>query len=328
MTKELSNAAKNDFNDDLNDDLSSGYNEDLHREFVAFKNSSGISIQKIGLKIKKSPATISQYISKKYPGDVKGLESLIETFLRRESGIEEVKVSTRAFQNTSISTLIWETLQFADFLKKMGVVLAPSGSGKTVTCLEYKAKNPSTILITADPTNRTPAQILRLMLKDVGLSKASSIGQMLYEICDRLKGTNRLVIVDEAHFLVWESFEILRKIFDHSGVGVVLCGQERLYEQMKGQAQRAYLYDQIFSRIAIKRDKFKIQKKDSNAIATAVCPGLPADCLDFLYAKAQGKGRYRYMINVLDVAMMMREQYERTIDIKCLTESERFLLGE
>lgn len=313
---------------DVNSDLNDGYDEKIYNEFVNFKNTSGVSLQKIGLKIKKSVATLSQYLSKKYPGDIKSLETLIETFLRRESGIEEVKVSTRAFQNTSISTLIWETLQFADFLKKMGVVLAPSGSGKTVTCLEYKSKNPSTILITADPTNRTPAQILRLMLKDVGLSKASSIGQMLYEICDRLKGTNRLVIVDEAHFLVWESFEILRKIFDHSGVGVVLCGQERLYDQMKGQAQRAYLYDQIFSRIAIKRDRFKILKKDSNAIATAVCPGLTAECLDFLYTKAQGKGRYRYMINILDVAMMMREQYEKPINIQSLSESERFLLGE
>jgi DNA transposition AAA+ family ATPase len=166
------------------------------------------------------------------------------------------------------------------------------------------------------------------MMKDTGIDRASSIGQTLYDIVGKLKGSNRLIIIDDAHFLTWEAYESVRKIYDYADVGVIYSGQERLYEQMKGQAQRAYLYDQIYSRIAIKRDKFKILKKDSSAIINAVCPGLSHDCLDFLYNKAQGKGRYRYMINILDVAMMMHEQYEKDIDIKCLTEAERFLIGE
>lgn len=328
MARESLNVVEAEFNDDLNDDLSSGYDEALHREFVLFKNTSGISIQKIGLKIKKSAATISQYISKKYPGDVKSLESLIDTFLLREKGIQDAGGSTDVFCSTSSSTLMWEVLQYCDYKKKMGAILAPSGSGKTRTCEEYKDKNPASILITADPANRTPAQMLRLMMKDTGIGKASSIGQMLYDIVDRIKGSNRLIIVDDAHFLTWEAYEAIRKIYDYAKVGIVYSGQERLYDQMKDQAQRGYLYDQIFSRIAIKRDKFKILKKDATAIANATCTGLTPDCLDYLYTKAQSKGRYRYMINIIDVAMMMHEQYGKAIDITCLTEAERFLMGE
>lgn len=328
MARESLNVVEAEFNEDLNDVLSSGYDEDLHREFVSFKNSSGISIQKIGLKIKKSAATISQYISKKYPGDVKGLESLLATFLHREKGIEEAGGSTEVFCSTSSSILMWEVLQFCDYKKKMGVILAPSGSGKTRTCEEYKDKNPASILITADPANRTPAQILRLMMKDTGIGKASSIGQMLYDVVDKIKGSNRLIIIDDAHFLTWEAYEAVRKIYDYAKVGIIYSGQERLYEQMRGQAQRAYLYDQIYSRIAIKRDKFKVLKKDATAIVNAVCPGLTADCLDFLYTKAQGKGRYRAMMNLLDVCSMMNEQYGKVIDITCLNDAERFLMGE
>jgi hypothetical protein len=223
---------------------------------------------------------------------------------------------------------MYEVLSFCDFKQRMGAILAPSGYGKTRTCCEYKEKNPATILITADPTNRTPAQILRLMMKDTGVMKASSIGQMLQEVCDKIKGSNRLIIVDESHFLSWESFETLRKIFDHARVGVVFSGQERVLDQMKGQAQRAYLFDQLYSRLSITRTKFKITKKDVTAIVDALCPGLSPDCLDFLYSKSQGKGRYRHMLNILDVSQMMFEQYQKPINIQSLNEAERFLVGE
>jgi hypothetical protein len=328
MAKENLNLVETDFNEDLNEDLRSEYDEELHREIVELKSKFGITLQQIANKIKKSPATMSQYFGKKYPGNIGALEELLRNFLQREIGIGKIASATGSFCNTSASTLIWEVLQYCDFKQKMGVVLAPSGYGKTRTCEEYKSKNPSTILITADPSNRTPAQILRLTMKDTGIIRASSIGQMLYDIVDKLKDSNRLIIVDEGHFLTWEAFEILRKIYDYAKVGIVIAGQERVLEQMKGQAQRAYLFDQLYSRIAIKRDKFKVLKKDATAIVNAVCPGLTADCLDFLYSKAQGKGRYRYMINVLDVGMMMHEQYGKDIDIKCLTEAERFLIGE
>jgi DNA transposition AAA+ family ATPase len=160
-----------------------------------------------------------------------------------------------------------------------------------------------------------------------GVGRKCSVSEYLQALIERLKNSNRLLIIDDAHFLNWEAFELVRKLHDCAGIGVVYVGQERLYEQMRGTNGKAYLFDQIYSRIAMKRDRFSIIKKDVQAIAESNCPGLDKDSIDFLYSRAKGQGRYRYITNLLRVAIMIQEQHKTDLSIATLQEAERFLLG-
>jgi len=312
----------------VKEDLIKVYDENLHDRFCLWKDQSGRSLKGIAGMINRSTAAVSQYVNRIYAGNIQEVEKDIKNLLEREEDLQFVS-GPKEFVTTNASTLIWEVLQFCDQKQKMGAALAPSGTGKTETCKEYKRVNRATVFVTADITTKTPSKILRRMIEQVGgVGRKNSVSDYLHALIERLKGTNRLLIIDDAHFLSWEAFELVRKLHDCACLGIVYVGQERLYEQMKGTEGRAYLFDQIYSRIAIKRDKFRTSKKDTRAIVDSRCPGLDGECIDFLAARAKGQGRYRYVTNLLDVAMMINEQYGTPLGLPLLMEAEKFLLGD
>ena len=321
----------------LNNDLSdvkfeeslqiNNYHEGLHKRFMLWKDQSGRTATRIAVMLGRSVAAVSQYANKKYKGNLAELEKDIGNLLRREESLEFVG-GPDIFCSTMSSTLIWEVFQYCDEKGKMGVTVAPSGSGKTETCKEYKRQNRATVFITADISTRAIGSVLRMIARHTGGPVARpSISDLLYAVIDRLKGSHRMLIIDDAHFLTWEAFELVRKLHDCAGIGVVYVGQERLYDQMKGLDKKAYLFDQIFSRIAIRREISRPTKKDVRMIADSICPGLDKECIDFLFNKARGKGRFRVMVNLIDVALEMHKQYGNPLDVALLREAEQFLMN-
>lgn len=315
--------------EEFNGGLGEVYDEALHRRFLMWKAESGKSLQAISVMLDRSTTLVSQYINEKYPGDVVKFEEQIRILLDRHENLQFVS-SIDQFCATNISKFMWEVLQFCDAKCKMGAVLAPSGSGKTCVAVEYKKKNPASILMTADITKTRPGTVIRKIasLANVKNGGSGALSDLLDGLVERLRGSKRLIVIDDAHFLSWEAFEAVRKVHDCARVGVVYLGQERMYEQMKGTEGRAYLFDQIYRRIAIKRDKFRIIKADSQLIADSLCPGLDEACHDFLHEKAQRKGRFGNVENILEVAQERSRNYAEPINLKLLQEADQFLLAE
>lgn len=302
------------------------YDDALHERFLLWKDQSGNSAARIASMINRSEAAISQYINRKYKGNISEVEKDIANLLQREEDLE-LAIDRHLFCDTHSSVLIWEVLQFCDETRSMGVAVGPSGSGKTETVKEYKRRNRSTIFITCDIASRHVGSVLRLIAKRVtGTPRVASISGLLHAIIERLKGSRRLIVIDDAHFLTWEAFEAVRKIHDCAGIGIAYLGQERLYDQMKGATNRAFLFDQIYSRITIKRDDLEIKRADVRKIANQLYPGLDKHCVDFLFKKALGKGRLRVMSNILKVAVRMNREFQHPIDLELLQEAARFLM--
>jgi len=311
----------------LNEGKDKVYNEALHGRFMLWRDQQGYSLTRIATMLGRSVAGVSQYMNKKYMGDISAVEKDIANLLKREENLEFV-TGPAIFCSTMPSLLIWEVLQFCDKKGKMGVALAPSGTGKTETIKEYKRKNRASIYVTADISVRSMPAVLRLVARHSGgpVSRRT-LSDLLHSVIDRLKGSHRLLIIDDAHFLSWEAFEVVRKIHDCAGIGVVYVGQERLYDQMKGADKKAYLFDQIFSRIAIKREVPRPTKKDARIIADSIWPGLDKECINFLFDKARGKGRFRVMTNLIEVALEMQKSYGTAMNVELLRDAEQFVMS-
>ena len=298
----------------------------LHQRFVLWKDYAGNSNSTIARMINRSEAAISQYLNLRYEGSISEIERDVANCLKREENLEFVK-GPEVFCSITPAKLLWEVLQFCDETCSMGVGVAPSGTGKTEVCKEYKRKNRATIFITLDVATRHTSSVLRLIAKRIsGTPAQRNISALLHAIIDRLKNSRRLIVIDDAHFLTWEAFECIRKIHDCAGVGVAYLGQERLYDQMRGDSNRAFLFDQIYSRICIKRDQLSLTRTDVRLIADSICPGLDKPCIDFLFKRAQGKGRLRVMSNILRVAMKMRIEFGTPMNLDQLKEASTFLM--
>lgn len=212
----------------------------------------------------------------------------------------------------------------------MGIIVGPSGLGKTENLREIKRVDRSMLLVTADPTARSLGSILLLISKLLpGVSRGSCTNSsFMSSIIDCLKGSRRLVVIDESHFLSWEAFEAVRKIYDASGIGVVFVGQQYLYDQMRGGSRKSLLWDQIFSRVGL-RAHFKgdILTEDVSMIANKIYPsGLDNRCMEYLYNKANGPGKFRAMVKLLQRAQRLAESEGTKVSLSLLQQVNRILM--
>lgn len=300
------------------------YDEDLHERFVRWMERSGTSLRQLAPALRRSYTSISNYMNHKYEGDLARLEKDIHALLRRK---EEPWFNTKAdgFCRISTSRLVWEALQYCQEKGEMGAVIGPSGVSKTRTAEEYHKRKSGTTLLTAGPTKRSYSSILRAIANGIGSSSGGiSSDDLLSIIIDRVRNTDTLLIIDEAHFLTWEAFETARAIYDQAGIGICYLGMPKLYTQMKGR--KSYLWDQIFSRISISRSVSRIEKEDVKLIADSIHPGLTKGCLNFLYEVAKEPGKLRVMTKLLKRAIEFHKTEKIPITLDLLKKMEHMRL--
>jgi DNA transposition AAA+ family ATPase len=277
--------------------------------------------------INRSASLVYQYINKTYRGDITQIEKDITNLLRRKEA-PGFAVKSDVFYKTNIAKLIWEVLCFCDEKHVMGVVVSPSGLLKTSVSEEFQNQNRGTILLTVDITTRAVGSVLRMIASKVSCTPhgIGSNSALLYAIIERLKDSNRLILVDECHLCEWGGFEVLRRIHDTAGIGIVFLGQERTLDQMRGSTKRSFLFEQIYSRIVIRRHLTTIEKSDIRLIADSLCPGLPQDCLEFLHKRASEPGRFRNIANLLNWAVQINKEQKIPIDLDLLKDVNKFLV--
>jgi DNA transposition AAA+ family ATPase len=305
----------------------SSYDKGLYERFVTWMNHSGTSLNQAAYKLNRSTKSVSKYLSIDYEGDINVLEKDIRNLLWRE---EDLKFTTKLeeFRNIRPSREIWEALQFCHDKHKMGAVIAPAGCSKTMTANEFVRRNPGTTLITANIIRRSPGAILAMIAYKNNCTQHGASNAILLDIIvDRVKYSKELIIIDEAHFLSWEAFEAVKTIYDNARTGIVYLGMPRLYSQMKGN--KAYLWDQIISRLAIQRSVSVIEKTDIKLIAESIFPGLPKNCIEFLYEKALGPGKLRLMAELLEKAVHVSKTEKIPLSLDLFKEINKcFFLQE
>ncbi len=298
-------------------------NEKLHKQLIFYLDTSGNSQSRVAGMMGRSEAAISQYVHKKYKGDIEKFEKDLKSFLRRERDLQ-ISLEDPGFVETSVAKEAWAVFQHCDRSQDQGIFITPSGMGNTTVANEYKRQNRSTILITADITTRSVGSILYLISKKLGAVSCRSNAVLLSKIVDTLKDSRRLLIIDEAQFLSWEAFEAIRKIHDCCGIGVVFVAMPRLYSQMRG-GNKAYLFDQIFSRIGPRCHIKYVKKSDVKLIADKIYPGLNNRCLEYLFKKATQPGKFRGMVKLLKFAIKISNIEDTSLTLQILKEADKFL---
>lgn len=297
------------------------YNSSLHARLVLWKDQKGHSLKQIARKLARSETALSQYLNFKYRGDITGIERDITDLLRRED--LEFTTGPEIFCKTSSSYIAWELFQVCYEELMLGILIAHSGSGKTKVAVKWQQEHRNTVLITADITKRSLGNILRELAYKLDATPYEATNTRLLEsIVDHLKSFRRFIIIDESQFLKWEHFEVIRTIRDQVRVGVVYLATPRLYVEMK--KRRQYLWDQILSRIPIQRRIDVIERRDVKLIADSIYPGLPKNCLEFLYQKALEPGRFRVMTALLNRSVHIHNIEKTPVNLNLLKEVEKF----
>lgn len=289
---------------------------EVRKALTDFIARSGKSQAQVAKEIGVSSAVISQYLSASYKGDMEKTESQIQAYLQ----IAEQRLKNAAIAvynpNTENAQQILMAVSYAHRFSKMAMVYGDAGAGKTETLKRYAAKDASVVMVTANASCKTSRAVLHMIATALGLHPTGTESAIMDLLIDRLSGTNRLIIIDEADHLTLNALQAVRNLFDVANIGVVLSGNEMtIYQMYVKRNSQATKFDQLRSRIGMKI-------KVSNQIFTyeemaLIFPALASDCINELL-KITRSYSLRTAINVCEYASLLAASQNQPITGKII----------
>jgi len=218
-----------------------------------------------------SGAVISQFLQDKYPGDNRKVAKTIDAWLKRQNErLAHADILTNTIETRAVKK-VFQVARLCHIEGEMGVATGDAGIGKTRGIKYYAAQNPDVIMIEIFPgfTTRT---LMSKLHKELGYNGTGTIFDMFSDVVDRLRGSGRLIIVDEAESLPYKGLELLRRLYDLSGTGILLVGMPELIANLRGNKGE---YKQLYSRIAVHAQipNMKESPEDIQALVASAIPG-------------------------------------------------------
>lgn len=238
----------------------------LRADLARFRKNSGWSNAKIAAAIGYNQSVISQYLNLDkegnpspegniYTGDIPAIEKRLREFLRDQrllldTGIESIE--------TDASRKITEYLEDIRTSRGFGVIIAEPGIGKSRALDRYCADHELAIIFTAWEGECSRACAEDLLVKAAEVTRGK---QHARDLIEKLRGSNRMIIVDDAHYLTGPALSLLCGFRERTGVSLALVGISRLVEKLAADPQR-------LSRVNFQRQIRFNKLKDVDALIT------------------------------------------------------------
>jgi len=225
-------------------------NQALQQKLAEFKAKSGMNQTKLARGIGTSPASISMYLNGTYAekgGNYETIEPKIEAFLEVQESKAQREELVLGFVSTKTTRRISEVMRDAHEAGDTVVIYGQAGLGKTQAVKNYCEKNPAAIMIEANPSF-TALVLMRKLAAAAKVSTVGSLNDLFESVSDRLRDSGRLIVVDEAENLPLRAIEIIRRLHDDTGCGLVLSGMPRLVANLRGKHGELV---QLYSRVSV-----------------------------------------------------------------------------
>lgn len=241
-----------------------------------------------------SPSYVSEFLKGTYKAPEKAIPKIEQ--LLKINDKKEVAPKEPGFQRTTVSGIVMDLIAYCHIQGKIGVVYGDAGIGKTMGIREYARQNPDTaIVITISPCFATITGVNELLAEELRIREKVS-RKIQTEAVRKLRGSNKVIIIDEAQHLTVRVINHLRCLADESGVGMAFIGNEEIYLKMRGSGQASYA--QLYSRIADNKHVLTshITKEDISLVFGE--SGIEEDAVEILFKISRTNYGLRGAVNV------------------------------
>lgn len=215
------------------------------REYMRQK---GISQAELGRKLSISSGAVSSYLNGKYPSPETVTEKIAELMDMQEQ--KTLAPKAPEIVETTVTRMVKQAISYAHLRGVVSVAYGDAGVGKTTAVQQYLKENQLAIGIEILPTYASLTGVTELLADKLG-SKESTDRKITRDIIGKLKGSGRVIIVDEAQHLTVRAIEHLRSISDSTGIGICFVGNESIYTKLLGKHKNDYA--QLYSRIGVRK---------------------------------------------------------------------------
>lgn len=177
-----------------------------------------------------STTTISAFLGSSYKGDCEKVARALNTYMEQQTQQAEVR-RPEGFIQYAVAKKMLATIVVACDDPEGGIALitCPAGVGKTIVSKAAHKMRPGSIWHGVIETERSCGGFVRQLASILGIATHRSVPMILRAIIERLKGSGRLLIIDEAHLLDERTLTVVRGIRDQAAIPIALfCTDEIL----------------------------------------------------------------------------------------------------
>ncbi len=189
--------------------------------FNSYTRGRGIPLARVAREIDFSESVVSQWRGGSYPGNVDEVTRAINQWMERDArraAAEKPKDSVPTWVAETIRTIACQ----ADRLNMMAAIVAPSGSGKTMVLKAMERELRGILIYCTEAL--TPRELLLSLAHGMGKKTAAGTeASLMRTVVDALRGTRRIILLDEAHQLK-KAIRCVRAIHDQAQVPIIMAG--------------------------------------------------------------------------------------------------------
>ena len=276
-----------------------------------------------------SSGALSAYLKGTYTGNIGNIESALTNWLATREKKEKVFVEAPHFIAIPTAEKVFYSLDAARICKTIVPIYGASGVGKTKACQEYTKRYQNVWMITISPSRASLNAFLYELALELGIKDAPRRKDTLSRlICEKLKGTEGLVIVDESDHLTYDAIEELRYLQEITEIGFALIGNDKVYTKMQGGINQAHEYARLWTRLGKPTPIKASTKGDIKAIAQAW--GLDIadkDLMTVLYDIGGKAGGLRALTQYLRLAGMTAKGQGTVITLDLILTAQAQMKG-
>lgn len=253
--------------------------------------SRGYSQHYLAKEIGKSITTVNHFLQGKYNADIKGIAALIVDFLDADDARLEARLQNAPFVETAMSRDVGRVIDYARKYSTICAVTGEAGMGKSMILKNYADKHPSTILMEVG-AGFTPRSFMCNLLKliDSNANLKGTTTELTARCIKKLSTAKRLILIDEAELLPYQTLEALRRLYDVTNIGVVLVGMPKLTNNLLGEdGEHAQLHSRVARYFNLPDS---LLRDDFDLIVKKMMPEAEDDGIrELLYKFSIGNGR-------------------------------------
>lgn len=265
------------------------------RKYIKATGKTQVAVAK---ELNISESRISQFLAGEYRSPHTVIPA-VEALMKQQEN-KSLAPKSPGYAETSVSKRVKDAIEYCRLMGKPGIIFGDAGVGKTMAIEKYCEENPMAISISINPVFATISGVNDLLADKMGIRERNA-RRFFLEAVRRLKGSGRVIIIDEAQHLTKKTIEYIRSLSDEAEIGVCYVGNEEVYRRLNGTGKADFA--QIFNRNTVNEQVLLSSIKREDVESIFANSRLDEESLDFLYKIARSIYGIRGAVNIYVAAV-------------------------
>lgn len=262
-----------------------------------YMKQSGKKQKQVAKESGLSPAVVSQFLSGTYSGNNQSVADTLEKYLElvesKRFNLQHVFFNPELANTTGVLFACTYARKYND----IALVCGDAGAGKTTALNYYRDNNIGVVMVTANSCISSASAILKLIARECARNLTGRKETLISGLIDYFKDSEKLLIIDEADSLCFSALQAIRALNDQAGIGIVLSGNDKIYNQMI-IGNRSSEFKQLKTRVGTVK---KVVNVYTLPEFRKIFPELDEECLRYLLLLAKNES-LRTSIKLLNLA--------------------------